>query len=462
MNAQDEQVASLLARARPILDALATAGGEPLIVGGAVRDALLGFASADIDIEVHLLDPEQVLRALEPIGKVNAVGRSFGVVKLRAHCGSEFDVALPQRRSFNASGQRGHIPTTDPAMTLREAAARRDFTWNALGINQAGELVDFYNGVADLRAGVIRHVSDSFGEDPLRVLRAMQFAARFDMRLAPETAVLCQSLLPQAGVIAVERVWGEWSKWSLAPHPRAGLQALAESGWIAHFPELAALRGCVQSPQYHPEGDVWAHTGYVCDAAARVATREQLSAEMRRSLVFAALCHDLGKPAATQIDADGCIRSYGHDQAGIEPARNFLASIGAWQSVVAQVLPLVREHMGHYNKPSPRAVRRLAARLAPASIELWACLVEADHAGHPPLPPRAPAEPFLALARALEISRRPPQPLLSGRDLLAAGYPPGPALGPLLKRAYQAQIEGVFATTEQGLAWLSRESKTEE
>lgn len=459
MSVSNDLIARLLERTQPILQAIVAAGGHPLIVGGAVRDALLGISNSDIDIEVYQLNPAQLMRALEPLGKVNAVGRSFGVVKLRTPDRSEFDLALPQRRSFNATGQRAVILEPDPTMTLREAAARRDFTWNALGIHPDGTLVDFFGGVADLQAGVIRHVSPSFGEDPLRVLRAMQFAARFDMRLAPETASVCQALLPQAETIAVERVWGEWSKWSLALYPRAGLQALAESGWLALYPELVALRGCVQSPRYHPEGDVWTHTGYVCGAAAKIATREQLDNEQRRMLVFAALCHDLGKPNTTQIDANGRIRSYGHDQAGAEPARAFLNKIGALQSVVTHIVPLVREHMSHYNDVSARAVRRLAARLVPASIELWALLVEADFGGRPPLPPRAPAEPFIALARELAIDRQPPPPLLSGRDLIAAGYQAGPTLGPLLKQAYDAQIEGAFASTAEGLTWLSQNSK---
>lgn len=456
---QPALIARLLAQARPILDVLLAAGGEPLIVGGAVRDAILGIASSDIDIEVYKLDTDAVIRALEPLGSVNAVGRSFGVVKLRTPHGAEYDIALPQRRSQNATGKRAHIPTPDPTTTPREAAARRDFTWNALGITPHGELVDFFGGVADLHAGIIRHISAGFGEDPLRVLRAMQFAARFDMQLAPETAVVCRSLLPQAPAIAVERVWGEWSKWALARHPGAGLRTLAESGWIALYPELVALQGCVQSPQYHPEGDVWTHTGFVCDFAAQIATREELNAERRKVLLFAALCHDLGKPDATQIDPNGRIRSYGHDQAGVGPARAFLQRIGALQSVAAQVLPLVREHMAHYNKLTPRAVRRLAARLAPSSVEQWAWLVEADASGRPPLPPRSPAEPFVALARKLEVDRQPPKPLLAGRDLIAAGYIAGPTLGPLLKRAYEAQIEGAFSTAEEGLKWLAERSK---
>jgi len=440
-----------------VLAALLAAGGRPLVLGGAVRDALRGSFSSDIDIEVYDLVPDALIAALTPLGKLNAVGRSFGVLKLRLVDGSEFDVTIPQRGSRNIHGERGTLPAPDPNMTPREAASRRDFTWNALAITPEGEVLDFFGGVDDLHNGVIRHVSDAFGEDPLRVLRAMQFAARFDMQLAPETAVHCQTLLPLASTIAIERVWGEWAKWALAAHPRAGLRVLRESGWVAHFPELAALCGCVQSPEHHPEGDVWTHTGFVCATAADIAARDQLATEARRVLVFAALCHDLGKPATTLLDQDGRIRSRGHAAAGVAVAKALLDRIGAPQAIIEPVLPLVREHMAHYGQPTPRTLRRLAARLAPSSIASWAQLVEADHSGRPPRPPRDPARDFVTNARELGILDSPPAPVLTGRDLIAAGYVHGPGIGRLLRDAYQAQLDGMFATVEEGLVWLHNE-----
>src|SRR4029079_17722309 len=156
-------------------------------------------------------------------------------------------------------------------------AARRDFTWNALALTPDGELLDFFGGAADLNAGIIRHTTEAFAEDPLRVLRAMQFAARFDMRLAPETAALGRALLPEAPTLAPERVWGEWLKWALrGRRPAAGLRVLAETGWRALYPELTALVGCPQDATWHPEGAVFEHTLYVCDAAAQIAERDRL------------------------------------------------------------------------------------------------------------------------------------------------------------------------------------------
>lgn len=447
-----EQIEAALALARPALERIAAAGGYGLLVGGAVRDALLGRPNSDIDIEVYGLGPADLAAALSPLGSAHAVGRSFGVIKLQLADGVALDVALPQRRSRPVEGVRGTIATPDPTLTPREASARRDFTINALAITAEGELLDFWGGADDLRQGQLRHVSDSFGDDPLRVLRAVQFSARFGFQLDPRTAALCRSLLPQAQGIASERIWGEWQKWASARHPMAGLRTLDASGWLALYPELAALQGCQQPPEYHPEGDVWAHTCYVCESAASIAEREGLGDEARRTLVLAALCHDLGKPATTAHER-GRIRSPGHAEAGVPLAEAMLARMGALAQVVAQVLPLVREHMSHFEQPRSRTVRRLAARLAPATMEQWAQLVEADRSGRPPLPPENPAAAFLAYARELAVAVAPPQPLLTGRALLAAGYAPGPALGTVLRAAYEAQLDERFATPEEALGW---------
>ena len=447
--------AALIARARPALDALEHAGGRALIVGGAVRDGLLGLPAKDLDIEVYGLDADATAAALAPLGPVNAVGRSFGVIKLRLR-GEELDVALPCRAS--RSGPRGLIPTPDPAMTPREAFARRDFTWNALGLTPDGELIDLFGGVADLRAGLIRHTSDAFGEDPLRVLRAVQFAARFGMRLVPETATVCRGLLPQAAELPAERIWGEWLKWATQGRaPGLGLQALEQSGWLALYPALAALPGCPQEPRYHPEGDVWVHTGLVCDAAARIAAREGLAGEDRAVLLFAALCHDLGKPRVTVKAPDGRIRSSGHAQESVPLAEEWLGQIGALRRVTDQVLPLVREHGVHYgiSAVTARAVRRLAVRLSPATLAQLGLLVEADYSGRPPLPPGNPLASVLAQASELDLLNQAPEPILRGRDLRAAGYPAGRAMGALLQRAYEAQLDGLFSSVEQGLEWLA-------
>jgi tRNA nucleotidyltransferase (CCA-adding enzyme) len=449
----------VLAQLRPILVAIQAAGGLPLIVGGAVRDMLLGHDSKDLDVEVYGLDVERLAVALAPFGRLDAVGRSFGVLKLRTPAGREFDFALPRRESKVGAGHRGFLAAPDPTMTPQEAAARRDFTINAMALTPNGQVLDFFDGQADLRDHILRHTTAAFAEDPLRVLRGMQFAARFDMRLAPETAALGRALLPEAPTLAIERVWAEWWKWATkGVRPSAGLRALEETGWISLYPELVALIDCEQDALWHPEGDVWLHLLHVVDAAAAIAARDRLVGEERAVLLFAALCHDLGKPARTSHDPDGRIRSPGHDQAGVAPTESLLRRIGCPHGIAAQVVPLVREHMAHIGMTvTDRAVRRLALRLAPATIEQWGRLVEADHNGRPPLPPGNPGAEIVALAQRLGAAEGRPEPILKGRDLIAAGLmKPGPQLGALLRRAYQSQIDGVFATVEEGLAWAAQ------
>jgi tRNA nucleotidyltransferase (CCA-adding enzyme) len=374
--------------------------------------------------------------------------------------GHELDISLPRRESKIGAGHRGFLAEPDPTMTPREAAARRDFTWNALALSPEGELLDFFGGAADLNAGIIRHTTAAFAEDPLRVLRAMQFAARFGMRLAPETAALCRALLPEAPTLAPERIWGEWQKWALKGRkPSAGLRVLAETGWLSLYPELEALVGCPQDPAWHPEGSVWTHMLHVVDAAADIADRDGLAGDERAILLFAALCHDLGKPATTTSSESGRIRSPGHAQAGLEPSKTLLRRIGCPRAIIERVVPLVREHMVHIGmQVTDRAVRRLALRLAPATIAQWGRLVEADHSGRPPLAPENPAEPIVALAERLGAHTGRPAPILQGRHLIAAGMAPGPQLGAILDRAYHAQIDGAFASVEDGLAWVARHS----
>lgn len=450
-------IESLLQSLAPLFRAISQAGGRPLIVGGAVRDLLLGLAPTDIDVEVYGINADTLTAALASFGRIDAVGRSFGILKLRM-AKYDLDVALPQRR-MPLSGERGVLGVFDPTLTPLEALARRDFTINALALTTDGALLDFFGGRADLQARVLRHTSAAFGEDPVRVLRAMQLAARFDLRLAPETATICRDLLPAAAQIPLDRIWREWYKWALfGARPAAGLRALAASGWLARYPELVALQHCPQDPRFHPEGDVWVHTLYVCDIAAQLARRDALEARERITLLLTALCHDLGKPATTITTDDGIIRSPGHAQEGVPLTSAFLRRIGAPYWVERPALPLVREHMAHLGaSATARVVRRLATRLAPATLRQWERLVEADASGRPPLPPERPGAPFLAVAEREGTASSEPAAILHGRDLIAAGFVPGPRLGVLLRQAYEAQLDGAFATAAEGVAWVLRQ-----
>ena len=442
-------------KARAIAERLQAAGARHcVIVGGYVRDHLMGLTSKDLDLEVFGLDMEAIIRALRPRFRVDAVGKSFGVLKVGPH----IDVSIPRRERKAGRGHRGFAVEPDPDLDFRTAAARRDFTINAISMDFDGRIIDPYDGRADLEAGILRATTPAFAEDPLRVMRGMQFAARLGFTMEPETVALCRSLYGEFDTLSRERLWEEWRKWTLGTHPRRGLNVLVETGWIGHFPELAAMMDCSQDPAWHPEGDVFTHTGHVCDAAVGVAGARGFDEAQRTVLMLAALLHDIGKPVTTERNGEGRIVSPGHAEEGVPLARAFLNGIKAPGRIVQTVLPLVAEHMTHMSisdgtRPSRRAVRRLADRLSPATIRLWAALVEADASGRPPLDPAAPATPWEAVAEELAMLESRPRPLLQGRHLLDMGMTPGPEMGRLLKAAFEAQLDGAFEDVDGALEW---------
>jgi tRNA nucleotidyltransferase (CCA-adding enzyme) len=278
--------------------------GRAYLAGGCVRDWLLGRAGHDYDVEVYGIGYERLVEALSRWGRVDRVGRSFGVVKLTVSGRTTYDFTVPRRDSKVGLGHKGFEVAFDPELTPAQAALRRDFTINSLLYDpRRGELLDFVGGQADLRGRILRHTSEAFLEDPLRVLRGMQFAARFGLGAAPETLALCRRIRGSHGELARERIWDEWLKWAVrAEVPSAGLRFLRDTGWLAHYPELEALVGTPQDPEWHPEGDVFVHTGHCCDALAGLAEWQGLDATSRAVYMFAVLAHDLGKPATTQSD----------------------------------------------------------------------------------------------------------------------------------------------------------------
>lgn len=454
---------------RAMLDAVRRVG-RPRLVGGGVRDCLLGRAAKDFDVEVAGASFDSLHRVLAPFGATDIIGRSFGVIKVHsATTGAEYDFSLPRRESKTGAGHRGFAVAPDPSLSDAEAAARRDFTLNAIAWDPfTNELIDPHGGQRDLTARVLRHTSAAFVEDPLRVLRAFQFAARFDFTLAPETAALCRSIADTFAELPVERVWGEWDKWATkSTKPSRGLTVLEETGWLKHFPEIARLRGTPQEPEWHPEGDVFTHTQHCLDALASLDEWKASNAARRRLLLFAMLAHDFGKPSTTvRGEKRGAIRwiSPGHEPAGGPLSKDFLRRIGAPLELDQPVCALVVHHLVHHHSSGERnytdsQVRRLARKLAPATIDDLALVMTADSLGRPPL--QSPATHALIAelqdkARALEIENGAPRPLVLGRHLLALGHQPGPHFKPILDAAFEAQLDGAFLDEAGGIDWLRR------
>jgi tRNA nucleotidyltransferase (CCA-adding enzyme) len=438
-----------VAIARSIRDA----GGRALIVGGWVRDRLLGRTAKDLDLEVYHLPPERLKRLLRQFGSVNTVGESFTVYKVAG-----IDVALPRRESRTGRGHRGFEVVGDPDLSFTEAARRRDFTINAVAWDPlTGEYIDPFDGRADLAAGILRAVdARTFGDDSLRVLRALQFAARFEFRLDDATRDLCRAI--PLDDLPSERIWGEIEKLLLlAARPSLGFALGLDLLVIDRlFPEIKALVGCDQEPEWHPEGDVWVHTLMVIDEAR---TRiDDLDRARRIVIMLGAVCHDLGKPLTTAF-LDGRIRSIDHEQAGVAPASAVLDRLNIHTidgyDVRKQVLGIVAHHLkpGMFRQsPTPvsdGAFRRLAQKV---DLELLARLAKSDCLGRTGGFDCTAMDWFLARARELGVQHAPPEPLVKGRHLLALGLSPGPRVGVVLKQIYEKQLDGSIATVEEGLA----------
>ena len=429
------------------------AGGRALIVGGWVRDRLMGHASKDIDVEVFGIDAARLKEMLETIAPVNTVGESFTVYKVAG-----LDVSLPRRESKTARGHRGFAVTGDPALSIREAARRRDFTINAISWDPlTHEYVDPFDGRGDIDARVLNAVDPRrFPDDSLRVLRAVQFAARFEFALDPGTRELCRRI--DLDDLPAERVWGEIEKLLLkAVRPSIGFALALDLGVVERlFPELDALVGCPQEAEWHPEGDVWIHTLLVLDQARQ--RIDGLDYPQQVAVMLGALCHDLGKPPTTAF-VDGRVRSLEHEEEGIAPANALLDRLNVHSvqgyDVRRQVLGFVANHLkpGMFAKAQPPvgdgAFRRLAQKV---DLELLAIVAKADCEGRGGGFDCSAMDWFLARARQLGVEHAPPEPLVKGRHLIEMGVQPGPALGDVLRHVYERQLDGGVATFDEALA----------
>jgi tRNA nucleotidyltransferase (CCA-adding enzyme) len=413
----------------------------------------MGHPSKDIDLEVFGVEADALKTMLREIGTVNTVGESFTVYKVVG-----LDVSLPRRESKIGRGHKAFEVTGDPSLSHEEAARRRDFTINAIAWDPlTDEYIDPFHGREDINRRILRAVDPrTFAEDSLRVLRAVQFAARFEFTMDPSSAELCRRI--PLDDLPAERIWGEFEKLLLrARRPSIGFALALHLGVIERlFPELDTLVGCPQEPEWHPEGDVWVHTLLVIDQArARI---DDLPYPQRVAVMLGAVCHDLGKPATTAF-IDGRIRSLDHESEGVPPATALLNRLNIHSlqgyDVRREVLGIVAHHLkpGMFAKAQPPvgdgAFRRLAQKV---DLVLLARVAKADCEGRGGGFDCSAMDWFLARARELGVEHAPPEPLVKGRHLLELGAIPGPAIGEVLRQVYERQLDGSVASFEEALA----------
>ena len=425
-----------------IVEDISKNGGRALLVGGAVRDTLLGLPIKDLDIEVHGITIDELQAILSKFAQVSLVGKAFGVLRLH---GLDIDWSLPRADS---SGRHPHV-IIDPNMSIADAFKRRDLTINAMGIDlKTNELIDPWGGQEDLKKGILRAPDvQLFVEDPLRLFRVMQFIGRFGMKPDKELNQICATMSLKG--ISVERIEAEFDKLLLkSKRPSLGIRWLLEIGRLHEiFPELAVTIGVQQEPEWHPEGDVFEHTMQSIDAATALSYE---SDQEKLIALYATLCHDLGKVTTTE-KIDGRIRSLGHEDAGVPLAKSMLKRLTRRVELIEAVAKIVKYHMapGQFPKNNAKlpAYKRLAQKLAPeVSLNLLAKVSLADKRGRNPqssLPLTIDIpeiKEFLTNAHDAHVIHKPEEPVLHGRDLMGI-MQPGPQMGILLKRAYEIQID---------------------
>ena len=458
--------------ARAIAEAVGTLGGRTFFVGGYVRDRRMAERKAgqtgaaaeagadaagttenkivnkDIDIEIHGVRQERLEQILDDLGGHTEMGKSFGIYGLK---GCSLDIAMPRKETATGWGHRDFQVYVDPFLGPAKAARRRDFTVNAMMEDVlTGEIVDPYGGQQDLESGILRHVdSSSFIEDPLRVLRGAQFAARFGFRVAPETVELCRTMDLLA--LPPERIFGELEKALLkADRPSVFFQVLREMDQLSDwFPEISALMGVEQSPVHHPEGDVWNHTMLVLDQTAHLRhgakyAGSAFSPSSTLGFMLAALCHDLGKAVTTAVGKDGKIHAFQHETEGIGLAENFMERITGNKKLTAYVKNMVRLHMKPNMAAGARSKQKSTNKMFDQSAdpEGLLLLARADNLGRTGAVINEEYEAFLyeRLCWYREIMARP---FVKGEDLVKAGMKPGPAFSEILDYAHKLRLAGI-------------------
>jgi len=455
-----------------IASAIDSAGGRALLVGGSVRDWLFGKVAKDFDLEVYGLEPDQIEEIVSQHGKVSAVGKAFGILKVSFGEGIDLDVSLPRTDSKIGEGHRGFEVKADPNMTIKDAAKRRDFTMNALCADPlTGEIFDYFGGVDDIKQRRLRVTDpERFRDDPLRVMRALQFIGRFGLSLDSQSADIIREMAPQLKELPKERIFEEWKKLLLKSEiPSTGLAAgMALGVFEAIHPEFPPLAETPQDPFWHPEGDVWLHTLKCMDAAKEVIDVQKMEGDSALAVMIATLCHDLGKVTTTEFSQEkGRLISHGHEPAGEEPTNRFLDELGVDNLTRDKVVKLVVNHLApstlYINKYEKNekitdgAIRRLAKRIYPATIQELVAVALADHLGRGPFYDDqgqmyftlySAGEFLIDTARKLGVEKSKPEDIIRGKDLISLGFQPGPFFGRIIDLANQLRDEKNF-TREQ-------------
>ena len=421
-----------------IAELVRQSGGTAYYVGGYVRDKLRHKENKDIDIEVHGIIPSKLEDILDSLGERISIGESFGIYNLK---GYSLDIAMPRKETNRGKGHRDFDIFVDPFIGIGKAAMRRDFTFNALSEDiLTGEIIDPYGGVKDIEQGVIRHVNDAtFVEDPLRVLRAAQFAARFEYTVADTTTALCSSI--DLSALPKERIMGELEKALLKSNkPSIFFETLRMMDQLhVWFPELENLIGVEQSPRHHAEGDVWNHTMLVLDAAVQF--RDKVANPL--GFMLSAITHDFGKAVCTE-SVDGVIHSYQHEIVGKPIIEQFLTRLTSEKDLINYVLNLSELHMLPNmlaaDKSSIKSTNKLFDRAVDPEGLIY--LAIADDMGRKAAGGYISHEDFF-MKRLAIYKEYMSRPYVRGQDLIDAGVSPSVRFTDYLSYAHKLRLAGV-------------------
>jgi poly(A) polymerase len=433
------------ATAREIVARLLAAGHVAYFAGGCVRDLLRGEIPKDIDIATDAR-PDDVQKIFP---RTYAVGAHFGVIVV-LESGFQFEVATFRSDGAYLDGRR---PTEVHFASAEEDAARRDFTINGMFFDpEANEVIDFVGGRADLEGRLIRAIGDSaqrFAEDRLRMLRAVRFATVLGFEIEPATWNAVVAHAPSISEISAERIREELVRIFMSPQRVRGWDLLDASGLMrVTLPELDAMKGCEQPPQFHPEGDVFKHTRIML---------ELLPEEVSLPLVFSVLLHDIGKPPTSSVDENGRIRFNGHDRIGAEMTEEVMQRLRFSRAEIDATVEAVRQHMVFKDVPNMRVAKLKRFMARPTftdELELHRVDCASSHG-------MLDNYEFLQQKRE-EFANEPiiPPPLIRGDDLLALGLKPGPKIGEILEAVETRQLEGALRDREEALAWVKAEFPT--